>query len=242
VSAEPGRTFGRVADAYERTRPEYPPAAVERAAEGLSVRRDATVLDLGAGTGKLTRLLHGRFGHVLAVEPDDAMRAYIGSDAVAGSAEAIPLADESVDAVFVGDAFHWFEPEAALAEIVRVLRPGGGLALLWNNWGHRDVLPPSFLADLDAIWARFHPPDKAFPDWREHLAAAPFGPLGETHVDWKLHISGRDLVDLWLTSSTPATVEEPERGQVAALAYPLMAPSYVLPLTTDVYWTRLPFG
>ncbi len=153
-----GRTFGRVAEAYERTRPEYPRAAVERAAVELALKTDATVLDLGAGTGKLTRVLRDLFDHVTAVEPDDEMRAYVGGAARAGSAELIPVEDGAVDAVFVGDAFHWFDPGPALAEIVRVLRPHGGLALLWNRWGdevEEPRLPPEFKADLDAIWKRF---------------------------------------------------------------------------------------
>jgi SAM-dependent methyltransferase len=97
------------------------------------------VLDLGAGTGKLTRQLVPLAETVVAVEPDDDMRAMLvravpGVESLAGSAEAIPLPDGSVDAITVAQAFHWFDVEPALAEMHRVLRPGGGFALLWNEW------------------------------------------------------------------------------------------------------------
>ena len=140
VSAElrVGRTFGSVAAEYERARPEYSREAVLRAAAELGLGSDARVLDLGAGTGKLTRLLRERFAHVVAVEPDDGMRALVPGDARAGSAEHIPVSDHGVDAVFVADAFHWFAAGAALREIARVTGPGGGLALLWNTWWERE--------------------------------------------------------------------------------------------------------
>ena len=106
---------------------------LDRAEELLELDDQARVLDLGAGTGRVTRELVRRFEHVVAIEPDERMRALHG-EAIAGSAEAIPLEDASVDAVFVGEAFHWFDPEAAIPEIARVLRPRGGLAILWTHW------------------------------------------------------------------------------------------------------------
>ncbi len=113
------------------------------------------MLDLAAGTGKLTRQLVALGANVIAVEPDAGMRATFarvvpGVEMLAGSAEAIPLADASVDAVFVGQAFHWFRAEAALAEMHRVLRPGGGFGLLWNTWHDDD---PVLRADRRAARA-----------------------------------------------------------------------------------------
>jgi SAM-dependent methyltransferase len=127
------RSFGRTADRYESGRPDWPLAAID--AVGLSA--ESVVLDLGAGTGKLTRVLVRRFAQVLAVEPLDQMRAVLtrvvpGVEAFAGSAERIPLADETVDAVFSGDAFHWFDRARAIPQIERVLRPGGTLAVLFT--------------------------------------------------------------------------------------------------------------
>src|SRR5206468_10534790 len=93
--------------------------------------------DLGAGTGKLTRLLAGAFARVLAVEPSDEMRGVLErlcpeAEVLAGTAHTIPLADASAEAVFVAQAFHWFDDERALSEIARVLRPGGALVVMWN--------------------------------------------------------------------------------------------------------------
>lgn len=140
--------FVDVADSYERGRPEYTPAAAEAIATELHVARGARVLDLAAGTGKLTRALLGVGLDVIAVEPQTELReilvAGVGAERVLdGVAEDIPLADASVAAVTVADAFHWFDQAAALREIQRVLTAGGGLAVLrilpdWSgaSWAH----------------------------------------------------------------------------------------------------------
>jgi SAM-dependent methyltransferase len=125
------------ADVYERGRPDYPAAAVEYVVDRLGLRLGRMVLDLAAGTGKLTRLLVPSGATVLAVEPLREMREELerrvpGVVALAGTAERIPLPDASVDAVTVASAFHWFDADAALSEIRRVLASGGGLGLLWN--------------------------------------------------------------------------------------------------------------
>src|SRR5690242_7276633 len=132
--------FGSSADAYERGRPGYPDAAVAHLAAELAIGPEARVLDLAAGTGKLTRLLVEGGAAVVAVEPVAAMRAALeralpGVAVLDGTAESIPLPDGSVDAVTVAQAFHWFDAEAAIAEIHRVLRTGGRLGLIWNVMG-----------------------------------------------------------------------------------------------------------
>jgi SAM-dependent methyltransferase len=140
--------FASVAEDYERGRPEYPLAVVGVLAAELRIPSGAPVLDLGAGTGKVTRALLAAGFDVVAVEPHEELRevlaASIGSERVLdGRAETIPLADSSVATVTAGDAFHWFDPETALPEIRRVLRPSGGLAVLstvpdWSgaSWAH----------------------------------------------------------------------------------------------------------
>ena len=132
------RSFELVADVYERARPEYPPEAVAWLAENLGLAAGRTVLDLGAGTGKLTRALVPTGARVIAVEPGERMlaelrRAVPGVEALQGAAEAIPLGDDSVDAITVGQAFHWFRHDEAVPELHRVLRPGGSVALIWNS-------------------------------------------------------------------------------------------------------------
>jgi SAM-dependent methyltransferase len=131
------RSFGTAAAAYATHRPGYPDRAIAWALDPVSERPDLRLLDLGAGTGKLTAALLLR-GSVIAVEPDPAMiaelRARIPSVvAMKGTAEQIPLPDASVDAVLAGQAWHWFDKEIAMPEIARVLRPGGVLAAMWNG-------------------------------------------------------------------------------------------------------------
>jgi SAM-dependent methyltransferase len=233
---QPGQTFGRVADAYARTRPRYQPEALGRATAELGLEPSATVLDLAAGTGNLTRSLRDRFAHVIAVEPDAGMRAQFEGDVLEGSAERIPLPDDSVDAVFVGEAFHWFDTSPAVTEIARVTRSGGGLAVMSRSWGEYEqpgLVPPELKADLDAVWARFHGRSRDFPDWR-----AEAGLEDEAHFSETVTISGRDLVDLHMTGSTLATIPDGERAEIAARAYPLMDETYEMRVVTTLLWRR----
>lgn len=149
--------FGRAADAYELGRPGYSPAAVDFIAARLELAPGRVVVDLGAGTGKLSRLLTATGARVVAVEPVGEMRALIpaGIDAVEGTAEAIPCGDETADAVTCAQAFHWFDPGPALSEIHRVLRPGGGVAILANVRDESDPLQRRFLDVLGRY--RSHP-------------------------------------------------------------------------------------
>ena len=231
-SGKPGETFGRVAEAYARTRPPYSPEVIERAAQELGLTRESTVLDLAAGTGNLTRALRDQFAQVIAVEPDAGMRAQFDGEVLAGTAEAIPLEDGSVDAVFVGEAFHWFEPAGALEEIRRV---SSGLAILARSWGETEqpgLLPPTFWAELDEIWRRFNSKTRDdFRDWRDTVE-----PDGPVRFEDLVRISGRDLADLQLTGSTPASITDEERRAIAQRAYPLMDEWYDMRVVTELYW------
>jgi ubiquinone/menaquinone biosynthesis C-methylase UbiE len=150
------KVFDDVAGVYEDTRPSYPQAALDL----LDIGPGRRVLDLGAGTGKLTRLVAATGAEITAVEPLDAMRAKL-EQAVpsamvhAGTAEQIPLPDASFDLVTVAQAFHWFEPDRALPEIARVLVDRGGLAVLWNAWDPDDPIGAQVLRVL----APYDPPD-----------------------------------------------------------------------------------
>ena len=160
-------SFGTLVDAdrYDHVRPEYPPDAVAWLLAGASSgTHPARVLDLAAGTGKLTRAVRALGHEVVAVDPSEGMLATLlaaggGSDpgvhVLRGTAEDVPLPDACVDAVVVGQAWHWVRPRAAVAEVTRVLRPGGVLGLAWNR---RDADVP-WVAQLEAMvssapWAR----------------------------------------------------------------------------------------
>jgi SAM-dependent methyltransferase len=135
--ARHGSSFGAAAAAYAEHRPGYAQAAVRWALEPVATRNPLRVLDLAAGTGKLTATLVALGAKVTAVEPDPAMLAELRRElgsvrSLSGRAEDIPLPDRSVDAVLVGQAMHWFDLDLAIPEIARVLMPGGVLAALWN--------------------------------------------------------------------------------------------------------------
>ncbi|MCU1429197.1 MAG: SAM-dependent methyltransferase [Actinomycetia bacterium] len=150
---------------YEAARPSYPPAALAWLGDQVGIGPGARVVDLASGTGKLTRLLRTLGPALLAIEPVPGMRATFRRvlpevAVVAGTAEALPIRGESVDVVTVAQAFHWFDHDAALAELARVLRPGGRLALLWNA-RVRDV------DWVDRVWAVMDRVEKHAP-WRDH--------------------------------------------------------------------------
>ena len=175
-------SFDRAAQDYERGRPGWPPEVAEVA----GVSEAATVLDLAAGTGKLTRLLVQRFERVIAIEPLDGMRELLQAlvpeaRVAAGRAEAIPLPDASVDAVFVAEAFHWFDGESALREIGRVLRPNGVLVLLWNRPAEptRPRLPAEVVEEINRLFDAAENPIQEYEsgEWREPFDRSPFGPL-----------------------------------------------------------------
>jgi SAM-dependent methyltransferase len=186
VDRRAAAAFGAMAEEYDRGRPGWPAAAIAGLVERLGAR---TVLDLAAGTGKLTSVLASVADEVVAVEPVDGMRRVLsrlpGVRVLDGTAEAIPLPDASVDAVFVAEAFHWFDLAHAPAEIARVLRPGGGLVVMWNLPG--DDGEPWF-DDLVAliIEHRLLENGKTGHDavpWREALESSPwFGPLYDEEV------------------------------------------------------------
>jgi SAM-dependent methyltransferase len=140
------RSFEAVAAEYERHRPEYPEEALCWTVGQFGLEPGARVLDVGAGTGKLTRGLVGLGLDVVAVEPggpmlDQLREAVPEAEALEAPAESIPLPDASVAAAFAGQAFHWFDPARALPELHRLIAPGaGGLGLLWNCWDERDPL------------------------------------------------------------------------------------------------------
>jgi ubiquinone/menaquinone biosynthesis C-methylase UbiE len=168
--------FEGVADAYERGRPEYAPAVAGAIAAELALAAGDPVLDLAAGTGKLTRALLAQKLDVLAVEPQAQLRellaARVGSERVLdGLAEAIPLPAESVAAVTVAEAFHWFDHERALAEIRRVLRPHGGLAILSSP---PDWTGASWAHEVGTLMAELRPEHPQFdgPPWQQAVRTA----------------------------------------------------------------------
>lgn len=202
----------------------------------LPIADEATVLDLGAGTGKLTRVLAARYARVIAVEPLSELRAILAelvpkAEALPGVAEAIPLGDGVVDAVFTGQAFHWFANEIAVAEIARVLRPGGVLARLWNEGIDPSPLPPDYSARLDELHAAMPPPpipDDLFDD-------TPFGEAHAGAVDHEQR-AGRDDV-LAFAASVSWIASRDDRDEVLAeLAAMLPEGEYVFRMRANFEW------
>jgi SAM-dependent methyltransferase len=207
--------FARSVEAYERARPEYPAEAIAWLARELDLRGGwdrSTVVDLAAGSGKLSRPLAALGCEVIAVEPVAEMRAAIGQGirALDGTAEAMPLPDDSADAVTVGQAFHWFDGPAALAEIERVLRPGGALALVWNR---RPVESSALHAAMSEIMAPYRgdAPAHASGAWREAFAGRE---LTERRFDFAQRLDADGLADRVGSTSFIAALDEPERTRV----------------------------
>ena len=205
------RSFGPVAGRYERGRPPYPAEAVDWLLPAGARR----VLDLGAGTGKLTRELLRRGLEVTAVDPSDGMRAELNRvlpdvPTRPGTAEEIPLPDRSVDAVLVAQAWHWVEPARAVPEIARVLAPGGRLGLIWNLRDERE----DWVRRLGQI---LHSAEHA----RGTEVGPPFGPVEIREFGWTHQIGPEQLLDMVASRSYVILLPPDERagllGQVRQL-------------------------
>jgi SAM-dependent methyltransferase len=235
-------SFERVAAEYDFGRPSWPAAAIA----SLGLPRSAVVLDVGAGTGKLTRVLLEHFDRVIAVEPLGGMRALIppGAEVIVGTAEAVPLADEDVDAVFCGESFHWFDWPRAIPEIARVLRPHGLLVMMWNRPPAGKVSSHDWPEGVGEILDRIsHSPGEkryqAFA-WRDAFRGTPFEELRHEVFPHEEELS-RDalLARIGSWSQFTSRPAEERKQLLAEIGGFLDKPSYRARLETQLWTTRL---
>jgi SAM-dependent methyltransferase len=230
-----GLSFGPSADLYDRIRPTYPPAALEWALGGKPLR----VVDLGAGTGILTRVAVGLGHEVLPVEPDPAMRERLARSTpdvtpMAGRAESIPVPDSSVDAVIVGQAYHWFDPEPAHREIARALRPGGVFAPIWNV---RDDSVP-WVAALSEIAEGEKPGGGVHEAWDEQAYGPEFGPVERALFTHAVPMTAELLVQLIASRSYYITATPERKAAIEAAVRDLatrLPEHFDLPYVTVTY-------
>jgi SAM-dependent methyltransferase len=228
TDAAPDRSlsFGQEAAAYERGRPSYPPEAID----WLLPDGARDVLDLGAGTGKLTTRLVERGLDVVAVDPIPEMLEMLSASlpetpALLGTAEEIPLPDDSVDAVLVAQAWHWFDPDRAVKEVARVLRPGGRLGLVWNNRDER----LGWVKDLGRIIG--HEVD---PFSQTVTLPAPFGEPERHQVEWTSYLTPQALIDLVASRSYCITSPAEVRTRTLEKVRDLLATHPALVNTTGL--------
>jgi SAM-dependent methyltransferase len=217
-------SFGSVAADYDRYRPPPPPEALD-----WLIPPDAdAVLDLAAGTGAVTRLLVGRAKRVFAVEPDDRMRSVLAAraprvQALAGRGEDIPLPDASVDAVVISSAWHWLDPDLAVPEIARVLRPGGTLGVIWVSRDTRVDWVAEFNSLARAAREADAAPDGPRPDRRRRREVrfppgTPMSPVQERTVEYTLPMTKDDLFGLLGTYSGVITLDPDQRAEFSQRA------------------------
>ncbi|MDT0459265.1 methyltransferase domain-containing protein [Streptomyces sp. DSM 41527] len=229
-------SFGTAADAYERGRPPYPREAV-----AWLVPEDArTVVDLGAGTGKLTRALRAPGREVVAVEPSVGMREQFSQvlpdvRVLEGTGESIPLPESSVDTLVCAQAWHWVAPERAVPEAVRVLRPGGRLGLVWNS---RDVSVP-WVAELDRILRDC----AAAPteDRQVDCVGVPFGPVERQNFRWNHPMTAGEVMDMVASRSYVITLEPATREELLGRVHALLDSQrpMEMPYVTECYRAEL---
>ena len=218
VHESASRGFERQADAYERGRPAYPQQATEWLTTALGLGPGRTVVDVGAGTGKLTRALLSSGAQVVAVEPVTAMRGVLSRElptvrVLDGTAESLPLTDGAAEAIVVGQAFHWFDQPAALAEFHRVLVPGGRLGLVWNVRDRMQELQRAIDEITEPL--RGDAPSHAGGEWRVAVgSSALFTPVEQSSVPFALELDSDTFVDRIGSISFIAALDDPQREQV----------------------------
>jgi ubiquinone/menaquinone biosynthesis C-methylase UbiE len=211
------RSFGAAASVYHQARPGYPAEAI------AWLIGDATrVLDLGAGTGKLTEALVALDREVIAVDPVEEMLeelevAVPEVPRLLGTAEEIPIEDDAVDAVVAGQAWHWFQPQRAIPEIARVLKPGGVLGLVWNS---RDTRV-DWLREAGEIMHERHDASATFESYVN--IGPPFGEIAEHTVEWGARMSREAFLDLVRSRSYFITASPDEQQATIAALETLLA-------------------
>jgi SAM-dependent methyltransferase len=237
------KAWGDSAEVYERARPEYPPEAIDFLHE-IGLSDDSDVLDLAAGTGKLTRALIAAGARVTAVEPLFAMRQMLQqrlpeATVTEGTAEHIPVQDATEDLVTVAQAFHWFDADKAVTEIARVLRPGGGLAAIWNV---RDESVEWMAMIRELIEeARADTPSHTSGDWRKPFdAGGPFEPLRLETFRHVQALPRADAVDVFASRSYVASLPDAERSHLLERVAEQVprTDTVEIPYITELYWTR----
>jgi ubiquinone/menaquinone biosynthesis C-methylase UbiE len=212
------RGFQAGAAAYERGRPGYPAGVIEWLGAKLDLRPGRTVADVGAGTGKLTRELVASGATVMAVEPVPGMRSVLrqavpGIQVLDGTAEALPMPDESIDAITVAQAFHWFDAPRTVAEFHRVLRPGGRFAVIWNRRLRDQPLHQAINAIIEPY--RGDTPSHHGSRWRDQVAAdGRFAAAGEIELPFEQQFDQDALVDRVGSISFVAALSDEERERV----------------------------
>jgi ubiquinone/menaquinone biosynthesis C-methylase UbiE len=212
------RAFAGVAEEYERRRPSYPPELVAWVVERLGLEPGRAVVDIGAGTGKFTRLLVPSGARVIAVEPLAEMRAQLsatasGVEVLAGSAEQLPLEDASADAATAAAAFHWFELDRALPELHRVLRPGGRFAIVHN---FRDAGQP-LQAAVEEVIGHLLPDESEFEGWESAVEESGlFSPIASVQQTHEQYFDAAGLAERVSTISYVARLPDEERAVVLA--------------------------
>ncbi len=235
------RGFASAADVYEDSRPSYPAEAIEWLTAQLRLGPKSNVVDLAAGTGKLTRLLVPTAATVIAIKPVDEMRDALrnttpDADARHGTAEQTGLPDSSADAVTVAQAFHWFAAPKALPEIHRILRADGRLALVWNI---RDLDNPTQRA-VDDLFTPYRgdTPSHRSGHWRDALEASDLFETTETnHFPNVQTVDGESLVRRVASTSFIADLPDSERASVLERAGAIAAQlpdRFAFPYTTEI--------
>ncbi len=241
--------YQRAAADYERVRPSYPTRALAVLADALDLKPGKRVAEVGAGTGKFTRLLALTGARVIALEPVAAMRATLAEllpqvEVVDGLAEATGLADDSVDAVVAAQAWHWFDPAATLAEVERITQRRGRLGLVWNTLD--ETVP--WVAEYSKIYRQWR--TDAVPGhrdglWRRFFDEVPgWTPLSAEHIPNPYVTDREGVLGQALTSSVISTLDVDSRSQVRRELEAVLdrhkescGDRIEIPYVTDLYWT-----